>query len=322
MTQITINHPTPIDWSNPFAWARSAWQQNKPLTILIIGSLILIPLTMAGMAISDVQILGESAWLKPAKFAVSITIYGITLLWLFSYVEGKRRLIQALSWVTLIGFIVEHVAIIWQASRGVRSHFNSSTPFDGLMYSLMGTFVLLIWICGIIAAILLIRQKIEPRAFGLALKFGIALSVVGGAVAGLMSFVPTPEQLAIIEAGEQPDFVGAHSVGVQDGGPGLPIVGWNTTGGDLRIPHFVGLHAMQVLPLLGLAIIRTRASNRQKNQLVWVAGLGYLALIGLLTWQALRGQSIVAPDALTLLVSGSLVGLMGLATAVILKQNN
>ena len=96
---------------------------------------------------------------------------------------------------------------------------------------------------------------------------------------------------------------GAHSVGVNDGGPGLPFVGWSTVGGDLRVAHFVGLHALQFLPLLGGLILRlTRSGYRPGHQvlLVWIAGLGYAGLMALLTWQALRGQSVVAWDALTL----------------------
>ncbi|MEZ4582538.1 MAG: hypothetical protein R3A10_13030 [Caldilineaceae bacterium] len=31
--------------------------------------------------------------------------------------------------------------------------------------------------------------------------------------------------------------------------------------------------------------------------MVWIGGLAYLGWTGLLTWQKLRGQSIVAPDA-------------------------
>src|SRR5215212_1323917 len=120
-----------------------------------------------------------------------------------------------------------------------------------------------------------------------------------------------------LDAGEPVNVIGAHSVGVEDGGPGLPLVGWSTEGGDLRVPHFVCLHGMQILPLVGWLLTqpgaRRRWPERHRIGLVWVAGLGYLGLTALLTWQALRGQSIIAADqvtwsALILLVGAMLVG--------------
>jgi hypothetical protein len=115
-------------------------------------------------------------------------------------------------------------------------------------------------------------------------------------------------------------IAGAHSVGVEDGGPGLPVLGWSTAGGDLRVPHFVGLHALQMLPLLGWALARPwaarRWSERRRVALVSVGGAAYLGLLALLTWQALRGQSIVAPDLLTLGALALLAG--GTALAIVL----
>ncbi len=112
-------------------------------------------------------------------------------------------------------------------------------------------------------------------------------------------------------------------IGVADGGAGLPLLGWSTEGGDLRVPHFFGLHAMQVLPLVGFLLTRRRAAQRwtvkQRTALVWIAGLGYLGLVGLLACQALRGQPVIAPDALTLTALAALVSAVGLGTAVILR---
>ena len=105
-----------------------------------------------------------------------------------------------------------------------------------------------------------------------------------------------------------PAAIGAHSVGVEDGGPGLPFVGWSTVGGDLRAAHFIGLHGMQVLPLLSLFLSRRRTLNqRQRITLTVGAGVAYLGWMALLTWQALRGQSVVAPDTLTWLAYGGLM---------------
>jgi hypothetical protein len=114
------------------------------------------------------------------------------------------------------------------------------------------------------------------------------------------------------------ELVGAHSVGAPDGGPGMPITGWSTTGGDLRIPHFVGMHALQALPLLVmlLGFLARRFPRLRpgvvRARLVTVAAAAYAGLVALVTWQAERGQPLIHPDdrtlwALAVLVTGTVV---------------
>ncbi|HYE58012.1 MAG TPA: hypothetical protein VD948_05880, partial [Rhodothermales bacterium] len=69
--------------------------------------------------------------------------------------------------------------------------------------------------------------------------------------------------------------------------------------GDLRVSHFVGLHALQVLPLLAWALRRRQHTSAQRARLVRVAGASYAGLTVILFWQALRGQPVLAPDSLT-----------------------
>ncbi|MBO0793244.1 MAG: hypothetical protein J2P36_20160, partial [Ktedonobacteraceae bacterium] len=104
-----------------------------------------------------------------------------------------------------------------------------------------------------------------------------------------------------------------------DGGPGLPFVGWSTEGGDLRIPHFVGLHALQVLPLFWWLFLRRSRLLRDGHRvaLVWTISVGYLGVVGLLTWQALRAQPLIAPDAYTLNAFAILISAVVLAVVVI-----
>jgi len=131
-----------------------------------------------------------------------------------------------------------------------------------------------------------------------------------------------PSSLAAAQAGEPVTIVGAHSVGVDDGGPGLPFLGWSTVGGDLRVGHFVGLHGLQALPFLAFMLTRGRAkrrfSQRQRTLLTRIGGAGYLGLTLLLIWQALRAQPLISPDAATLTVAAILAATMtGAALMVI-----
>jgi hypothetical protein len=290
---------------------------SRPLTIAGLAMLLTLAGTLVGLLLDPRVITGAPAWLKPAKFAISISIYSFTLIWLLGFVQGRPRLVRLVANVTTVALVVEMVLIATQATRGTTSHFNVATPLDSAIFSTMGIFIIAAWMMNLLAAALLIRQRLPDPAYAWALRFGLLLTLVGASV-GFLMVMPTSAQLAAAAAGQGMRIAGAHSVGVVDGGPGLPLVGWSTTGGDLRAAHFVGLHALQALPLLGWLLAQPwarRLGAGHRLTLVWIAGLSYLGLIGLLVWQALRGQPLIAPDALTLTALGGLLGAAALATA-------
>ena len=297
---------------------------HRPLFDLVIwGSIVLFLATIVLSIFDSRLVTGVPVWVKPMKFAISITLYTGTLAWLLSYVEGHPRLVRWIGGLTALGFLVEIVGIFVQAARGVGSHFNVGTPFDAAIFSLMGTFVMVIWVMNIATAVLLMRQKMDNQPFAWALRLGLVVTAVG-AILGFLMTSPTPDQLSAMQAGDVVTVMGAHSVGVEDGGPGLPFVGWSTEGGDIRPAHFVGLHALQIIPLLGIFVNRRtsrRLSNGRRTALVVTGGLGYLGLILLLLWQALRAQPLIAPDGLTLAALAGLVAVVSLVgTAVFLKK--
>jgi hypothetical protein len=129
----------------------------------------------------------------------------------------------------------------------------------------------------------------------------MVIAILGASTGGLMTR-PTAAQLADARAGQRMTVFGAHTVGAADGGPGLPGTGWNLQHGDLRVPHFVGLHAMQMLPLIALLLVRRSAADAETRRirLVWVAGVSYFMLFALLLAQALRGEALAAPSQATL----------------------
>lgn len=149
-------------------------------------------------------------------------------------------------------------------------------------------------------AVALWREALPDRALGWALRLGLTITIVGALSGGLMTR-PTPDQLQVLQAGGPATVVGAHTVGAPDGGPGLAGTNWSVSHGDLRVSHFVGLHALQALALVAFALRRRRRlTDDARVRLVQTAAASYATLFVLLLWQALRGQSVVAPDAVTL----------------------
>ena len=294
------------------------WAFNPLLTLAALLHFALIPFAAALIFLDPQIITGMSAWTKPLKFAISGGIYAVTFGWFLTYVQGRRRWVQIGANVTGIALLVETVLISMQVIRGVPSHFNNTTAFDAGVFATMGGFIALLATMNLLLAIWLLIQKLPDRAFAAALRWGTILAFAGMAVGGLMS-APTSGQMVALEAGETVNALGAHSVGVADGGPGLPLLGWSTVGGDLRAGHFLGLHGMQIIPLAAWLLSRRRLrgllSEGHRTALVHLTGVGYLGLTVLLTWQALREQSVVAPDGLTLAVYAGLIGVVAVGMA-------
>jgi len=268
---------------------------------------LLLVATVPLILLDTREITGVRAWIKPTKFAISGAIYAFTFLWMLSLVRGHKRLVSVVSIITVSTFLLEMLIIVLQVVRGTTSHFNNSSPLNTALFSTMGLAITVFWVMTFIAAALLIRQPMENKALAAGIRSGLVLSLIGMGVAFLM-VLPTKAQTMADDAGKGTGIVGAHTVGREDGGPGLPLLDWSTRNGDLRVPHFIGLHALQILPLIGWMIgLRSgRLGRRRSVALVSIAGLAYLGLIAILTWQALRGQSVVSPDRSTLVAFGGL----------------
>jgi hypothetical protein len=299
---------------------RRAWQINRPLTLFGLASVITLIVALIGMVVDPRAASAAPGWVKPTKFALSFVIYTATFLWLLSFVRGWPRLVAFVAGVTALMSTLELAIITMQVVRGTYSHFNNITPLDNTLFRLMGLAIVALWLMCVGLGVLLLLQRLPNPVIAWGLRLGVLVALVGMSV-GFLMLGPKNEQGAALAAGQGSSLVGAHTIGAPDGGPGLPFVGWSTTHGDLRVGHFIGMHGMQALPLLAFILIRRRErwlTAGHQVGLVIIAGASYLGLIGLLTWQALRGQPVVAPDALTL---GALTALVlstsALVTAVL-----
>jgi len=299
---MNLNRTAPRSWT--------AFRRRPRVGILLgvsAGCLAVLAVAAVGLAADPRLITGSPAWLKPLKFAVSISVYCATLAWLLTLVQGHRRLVRAVAWGTGVSLAVELVLIAMQVVRGQASHYNISTPFNAAVFQLMGATLPVIFGAALVTAALLARQRGLPAVLASGVRGGLVVSLVGMAQGALMLGNG---------ANAGPGMIGAHTVGGPDGGPGLPLTGWSTEHGDLRVAHFVGLHALQLLLLLAWLLQRYagRLTVLTQVQLVRLATVACAGVIGLLTWQAQRGLPLLRPDAAILSAAG--LGATGLAAAV------
>src|SRR5207249_11719161 len=66
---------------------RRAFATDPLLTLVGLAMLLALAGTLVGLVVDPRVITGVPAWLKPAKFAVSIGIYSFTLVWLLGFVR-------------------------------------------------------------------------------------------------------------------------------------------------------------------------------------------------------------------------------------------
>ncbi len=262
--------------------------------VLVGTGLFLAALTVpfaVGLLVDPRLITGAPAWLKPLKFAVSTAIYAVTLAWVFTYLPDWPRLRRLVGRGTAAAFVIELLLIGGQAWRGTTSHFNVATPVDAVVFATMGVVIVAQSILATALAVALWRQRFDDAGVGWALRIGVTITVLGAFTGGLMT-QPTAAQIAAARATHAMPASGAHTVGAPDGGPGLPVTGWSTRHGDIRVPHFIGLHAWQVLPLLVLVAL-PRGSDRARTRLAIAGGGAYAALFVALLVQALRGLPVL-----------------------------
>jgi hypothetical protein len=272
---------------------------HRGLFAFAVAMAALVPVLAVLVVVDDRVLLGAPLWLKPLKFAISTGLYTATLSWMLSRL--RQPALRRSGWVITVALAAEMAIIGGQAALGRRSHYNLDDLVSAVLWQVMAVSIVLLWFATLAVALRFLREPGRDRATTAAVRLGLVVTLLGLLEGFLMA-----NGLA-------------HSVGVPDGGPGLPLIGWSTTGGDLRIAHFVGMHALQGLPLLaaGLAAVG-RVDEITRVGLVRVAAGAWAGLVVLLTWQALRAQPLLAPDATTLAALGALVVGTAGATALVL----
>lgn len=229
--------------------------------------LIAAVIFLALARLSNTQVNNVSAWIKPFKFAFSIALYAWTMAWYCCYLPNFN--IHIFNWtiILLLGFEIIYIAL--QAARGQLSHFNVSTPLYAGLFAIMGLAATLVTLYTAYVCLLFFLESFPalPDYYLWAIRLGLLCFVIFSFEGAIMG-------------GKL-----AHTIGAPDGGPGIPLLHWSTKFGDPRVAHFIGMHALQLLPLLSYYLLRnTRATI--------AVSLAYGLLASLTLVQALQGKPL------------------------------
>lgn len=233
--------------------------------ITLIGAGIFLIL----MQVTSTQILGVNAWLKPFKFFLSNTIFVWTMAWLCHYLE-KPRTVKIYSWMVAMVMTFELTYIVSQSVIGETSHFNMSTAYNSIMWAGMGITISILTLWTAYIGVLFFIKKFPelPKRYVWGIRLGIVLFVIFAFEGMLMGQAMT------------------HTVGGADGSEGLPVTNWSTKHGDLRVAHFFGMHALQIVPLVAYFFTK-------KTWQTVLFALIYLAAVTAILVQALGGKAFL-----------------------------
>lgn len=254
-------------------WSRLWRTEPRLMAFALLFLALMVPAAVA-LGWDDRLLRGGNVWVKPLKFMAAVALLALTTVWFAQYLPAavrQGRAFRALVWTLIAtgGFEVGYIT--WQAALGQASHYNVGDAFHGLMYTLMGLGAMALTFTQAVLAWLLWRhgERTLAPAYGLAAVLGLALTFVLGAGAGALL------------GGLQPPA-----------GPGLPLLGWSTTGGDLRVAHFIGIHAGQVLPVIG-ALLAAFATARAAVIGVWLSTAVWTLLWAVALARALAGLPLL-----------------------------
>jgi hypothetical protein len=267
--------------------ARSLFAQTRaasPALYWTGWALLLLALATVPLALLDSrQLQGVSVWLKPFKFQLSTGVYLLTLALFMAWLPPaalRTKTARYAVWAAVIAGLFEVGYITWQGSQGQASHFNTATPFLATMYTLMGVGAVVLASASLALGVLISRSACGlPPALKLAVVLGLVMTfLIGTGFGGYLS-------------GQR---AGHWVGGALSDSVGLPLFKWSRSGGDLRVAHFFGIHAMHFIPAFALALGWARVPQASAVRAVWVFALVFTAFCVWTFVQARNGMPFLA----------------------------
>jgi hypothetical protein len=248
---------------------RSFWKDGRRTERVgyVVGVLLLISgfAHLAILVIGGGTWSGPLSWRKPTTFGLSFGLTLITIVWATSFLDLGERARRWLIGVFTGASVLETALVTLQTWRGVPSHFNLETTFDGLVARTLaaGGFALVAIIVSLTFASFRANEA-TPLSLRIAIRIGFVTLVASMATGASM----IAKGMTFVFAG---DPQAAYA-----------------TAGSLKPIHAVTMHAILVLPGLAWLLSFVDWNERRRAGAVLVAVACYLVVVAIVVAGTLR----------------------------------
>ena len=229
---------------------------------------------------------GPTGARKLVVFGISTGLTIITMGWILKFMKPKPVLYSVMMLIISTVLLIEIFIINIQYFRGVPSHFNVSTPFDIVMWSAMMVCIFIFMAVALLQTVLTFTSSNASPIMTIAIRASMLLFMFSQ-VSGLM----------IVSNGE--------SIVFQNGQFIIENIAMATTvgaAGDLKLPHALSLHAIQLIPLMALLLASLEGSEKNSIRLLYVGVFGFSGLVLISFTQALSGKQFLNLDTVSALL--------------------
>lgn len=180
--------------------------------------------------------------LKPVKYFLSTGILSWTIGWFIYYLHPKK-ITNLYTWSIIISLLLHNAILFLLSLRGISTlQYKNLLPLDSLLFYLMEgcMFYFMLNVISVTIHFFFQKKIATSQHFTWSIRMGLLLFLTSSMIGGWMLYRMS------------------HAIGGNDAESGLFFLNWSRKYGDLRVAQFFGVHALQVIPLVGYYFLTTK----------------------------------------------------------------
>ena len=262
-----------------------------PRVLWLTGTLLLVTMVahVAALVVTGGPVTGPVSLRKPATFAETgwLTAWSVALILPTLRTRAWQR--HAIGASVLLFVLGETAIMAVQAWRGVPSHYNFSTPLDATLMRGGAAGTAGVFLAGVgVLLFAALRSGAGSASLRLGVRAGIAVLLVGCAIGFVMISNNSGVYQGRVGAGfadRASAYLGPAPATV---GPEYLLLRPATAGGDLVLPHAIGVHGLVLLAVPAVLLARTAMRPSRQVRVIALALASVAGALALLLVHAFR----------------------------------